>query len=337
MYHLFSRVYLEVDSLKSDKHTFYLASAQLAENYDERLGVGPVMVGKTQDEAAFIDEGFVELLAKFVEAGDAKLVIYVSLETYGALVAMWLKAIFPNAQDDQIKTLLNLEMLTLHAQGVGLPDPTTLKTWIENLSRTPREDKLRTLTQDLTQRVSLEYKLLDHLSGNKRASIAESIRVFALRGVLNTLDETQRNLTLLFFSDYMQEKYGYTAKDHLGEVDLLSKIPRLTMINNPKLRAGITRLKPAAIEAVVSDYALYLEQSEAIEKTQVSAERAKLKIVNTSVPMGNNQVTDLFIDMLRASNEHTDYLDWADLDKLNVHLIHWAVSLSPEACKGFEL
>lgn len=94
MYHLFSRVYLEVDSLKSDKHTFYLASAQLAENYDERLGVGPVMVGKTQDEAAFIDEGFVELLAKFVEAGDAKLVIYVSLETYGALVAMWLKAIF---------------------------------------------------------------------------------------------------------------------------------------------------------------------------------------------------------------------------------------------------
>jgi hypothetical protein len=39
--------------------------------------------------------------------------------------------------------------------------------------------------------------------------------------------------------------------------------------------------------------------------------------------------------VLRTSNEHTDYLDWADSDKLNIPLIQYLISLTEAELQGF--
>jgi len=337
MYHLFNRIYLGVDVLKDEQNTFFLASKALGENFDETLISGPFVMGVEPDEEKFVKSGFSDLIAKYKGLGDKKVVIYTSVESYGQLVAKWLKALFPNASSEQLLQLLNLEFLSLSTQGVPLPKTDVLKETLVGLSIVEQDPELRALVRDMPERVSLEYKLLDHLSGNKRANLADPIRVFALRSMHNHIDEIQRNLVSLFFSENMQKKYGYTAAKYLGDFDILRKIPRLNFLNDPNLSLRITRLKEPAQEAVLRDMAVYLDQEVQIEKTQIAGERAKLKIIDTLAPLSDDEVVTQFISMLRTSTEHTDYLDWADMDKLKVHVIHWAVTLTAEDCKGFEL
>jgi hypothetical protein len=252
-------------------------------------------------------------------------------------VAKWTRAVFPNASPAQILALLNLEFLSLHTQGLKLPKADVLNVTLANLSTVEPDSRLVSLVRDMPQSLSLEYKLLAHLSGSKKVTIVDSIRVFALRSTLNHISEIQRNLVSLFFSSNMQKKYGYNANQYLGQLDLLRKIPRLSFLNDPNLSMRVTRLKIDAQESLLKDIAVYLEQEPHIEKMQIAAERAKLRIISTVAPLSDADAVNLFLSVLRSSNEHTDYLDWADMDKLKVHVIHWAVALTPEDCKGFEL
>lgn len=336
MYHLFNRIYLGVDSLKTEKDAFYLASAAMATDYDENDLSGPIMMGMTADEDAFVEKDFADLIGKYKGVGNKKIVIYTSLDSYGKLIAKWIKSIFPNASAKQIQTLLTFEYLALSTHGLPLPK-SDLKADLAELAQVTEDPALWAVVRDMPEKLSLEYKLLDYLSGNRRVGIANDVRVFALRSTMNHVAEIQRNLVSLFFSENMQKKYGYTASQFLGEVDLLRKIPGFRFLNDPNLSLRITRMKGPTIDGLVKDFALYLDQEPQIEMMQIEAERAKLRIINTTEPLGDTEVTDLFIDMLRSSNEHTDYLDWADMDKLRVHLIHWAVGLQAEECKGFEL
>jgi hypothetical protein len=337
MYHLFNRIYLAVDSIKSEKHAFYLASKVMAENYDERELAGPILMGLTADEDEFVATGFTKLLTQYKGVGDKKIVIYTSLESYGKLISKWLKAIFPNATLSQVQTLLGLELVALNTQGVALPKGEVVKEMVSDYANLEGDADLRTVVRDIPEKLSLEYKLLDYLSGNKRVSIAEDVRMFALRSTINHVHEIQRNLVSLFFSAHMQKKYGYDASQHVGEVNLLRKVPGFNFLTDPNLTLRITRMKQPTQDALCRDFALYLDQEPQIEKLQIEAERAKLRIISSVDPIEDGEATDLFISMIRASNEHTDYLDWADMDKLKVHVIHWAVGLKSEACKGFEL
>lgn len=337
MYHLFRRIYLEVDQLKVDKHAFYLASQEMAENYDERTAIGPVLYGKYADDATFVEDEFPNVLAKFKDAGRNKIVIYVTVENYGKAVARWLRSMFRNASAEQIEQLIHFEMLSLVARGGDLSSIEDPKAWITELSQVAIDERLAAVVRDIPNDVSMEYKLLSHIAGQRKADLADSIRIFALRSTNNLIYEIQRNMKSLFFSGYMQRKYGYDASNFIGEFDLLRKIPRLKILNDPKLHLRIQRLSEAARKNLTDDLSFYLEQVPEVEQTQVDAEGAKLRIISTVDRVSDEEVVDLFIKMLRASNEHTDYLDWADLDKLNVHLIHWAVGLSSEECKGLEL
>lgn len=328
MYHLFNRIYLGVDVMRNSRDTFYLASKEFAGSYSASNVNGPNLIGLTVDEEAFIDNGFVKLLNQSLTTPDDKLVIYTSLSSYITLISKWLRAVFPNASNEQIKTLLYFELLTF---GDVNGDILTLASEVEpNRSLTNVVNKVK-------DNISLEYKLLNFLAKGPTQSIAKDIRVFALRSMKEHILESTRNMTHLFFSGYMQEKYDYVAIDHLGKSTLLKNIPKLKILNSDNLLGRLETLDEEEQQLLIDDLELYLGADSHIGKSQLASERAKLKIINKAVVIDDDEVTNLFVDMLRSSTEHTDYLDWSDVDKVKVHLIHWAVGLDEEDCKGYEI
>jgi hypothetical protein len=139
----------------------------------------------------------------------------------------------------------------------------------------------------------------------------------------------------MFFNSEVQMRYGYNAKDYVGRLNLLPLIGRFKILNDPSLVDRIQKLTKSEAEAMIEDIDLYLDGTSAIKDSQRTAERSKLDLISNINPLNDKAVVDRFIQVLRTSNEHTDYLDWADSDKLNIPLIQYLISLTEAELQGF--
>jgi len=339
MFHLYERIYLEVDSMKTDQHDFYMASEKHSRHYvKEEVQFGPDLHEIYEDDAKFYREDFTELMIDLMANGiNSKRLIYVSVPMYLKLVGKWQRAVFPQAKAENIQKLMNFAALNLHERGITMPSKAELLKIFTAESKEPVDEKLKAAIQKNKDDLSLEYRLLDYRAGARTNRVIDKIRLFTHRSTEDLVKEIQRNLVSIFFTKTLQEKYGYKAHDHLGEMNLLSKIPGFHLITDRRTVARLDSLSASHIGKLVEDIALYMGSHAGYGDAQEKAERTKLMIISKTNPMNDDKATDAFIDMVAQSNEHSDYIDWADADKINVHLIYYIVSLDKSDCLDYRI
>lgn len=335
MQHLFDRVYLGIDTFRESKEVFYLASEEHAGNYEEAALNDPSILGLTTEEDDFFREGFFDLIESQKDP-EFKFVIYTSSPTYLKLLARWIRAVFVKASPKQIANLLILECISLRSKGVTL-DISTLSEYIEQLSQMEICDRTKAIVDSKVDSLSLEYKLLSYIAVGSRSTIATAIRIFSHRSMVRQINEARRNIKFLYFSKFAQEKYGYVAELSVDNLDLLSNIPKLNILNEPELEGRIHTLTSEEQDMLVTDLKLYTEEVPHIGINQGRADAINLKIINILNPVTDDEITDMYIGMLRSSNEHTDYLNALDSNKVKSYLIYWLLELSQEDCKGYEI
>lgn len=334
MYHLFNRVYLDVDAFKTNKSNYYIASEAMAEAYGDGSANGPSLLGTFNDDQRFVDMDFLPLMKELKDSTD-KIIVYVSRASYLTLVSKWVQSIFTDISTENLKALIYFEYLRLHNDGLNTPSNAIVQGEINGVLTVEPEASLLRFVQSVINQISMEYKILQRLKGQSPETLASDIRLFAERSSQHFVIDTQRNLESLFFNQSVQRRFGYNAKDYIGRMSVLPLIPTFKILIDSSLSKRLKSLSKTEIDDLVDDVGIYLEGMSEVEDTQRKAERSKLEIISNVTPLEDSVVVDRFISVLRASNEHTDYLDWDDVDMLNIPLIHYLVSLTDQELKGF--
>lgn len=334
MYHLFDRVYLDVDVFDVNKSNFYIASESMAAAYGDGSQIGPSLLGIYTNDQAFVDTDFFELL-KELNGTDKKIVIYVSRESYLALVAKWVKAVFPTIDTDRVRTLVYFEYLRLYFDGLSVPSSPLVTGEINKAADTGCTLVFKEFVASLLTRTSMEYKILHRLKGKTVVTLADDVRLFAERSSQHFITDTQRNLRSMFYNGEMQRRYGYSAKIQVGRLNLLPMITQFKVLNDPSLADRLKMLTATEITDLVKDIGFYLNGLTDIGDEQRAAELSKLTLISKIEPLSDDRVIDQFIQVLRDSNEHTDYLDWDDSDMLNIPLIQYILTLTDTELQGF--
>lgn len=334
MYHLYNRVYLDVDVFKVNKSNYYIASKAMADAYGDGTQEGPSLLGIYADDEKFVSDDFLPLMEELV-LNSNKIIVYVSRQSYLALVSKWIQAIFPDIDTHSLRSLIYFEYLRLYSDGLKVSSHAIVQGEISEAMESSANDSLKSFVSSIENKISMEYKILQHLKGHTIPTLASDVRLFAERSSKHFVVDTQRNLESLFFNQAVQKRYGYNAKDSVGRLNVLPLIPTFKILNDTSLVDRLKTLSRREIDYLVEDIGTYLEGMSEVEDTQRKAERSKLELISNVTPLEDSVVVDRFIKVLRASNEHTDYLDWNDVDMLNIPLIHYIVSLTEPELEGF--
>ena len=338
MFHLFKRIYLEDISNKSDKHAYYIADETQANDYVTKDNAsGFLLMDVFDDDEQFFEFGFTELMLRLSKADDTKRIIYVRPEQYLRLAAKWIRTVFPEATTRQVAQLVNVATVQLSLEGAVLPEPKDLGRKIFEWSEVAVDDDLHLVVEAVRPHLSLEFLLLDYLAGNHDSPISEPIRLFVLRSSQHLIIEAQRDLRTLFFTQYAQHKYGYTASEAFGDYELLPQITSLNLLTKTNLPLMLERLKVSERTQLLKDLEKYFADRQDGQSPHYRIEKLKLEIVSKVEPLDNVGVAERFFEILRSSTEHTDHLEWNDAEKVNLHLIHYTASLPEEAWQGYRI
>lgn len=342
MFHLFNRVYLDVDYRLKTEYDRVVISPTHGMDLDESLkdAFSGELIYNTTDFDTFFPDGWVRLLKK-LRLSDRKVIIYCDGASYKKLIASWYRCIMPKMPYKIYRSVLHTQLLRESRQEeeagdlvrepvpLGLPEKETM--WFYRNSK-PNEEAQK-IIRAMWGNVSIEYHVLEFLKKGESRHLAAKIPMFVNRYFNELANEFRGHLILNAYSKQQQEYLGYCAKDIEYDGDIVGGMGRFPMLTGDKIKRSsktLRHLTPDEVSELVAEIKElstgYLGDHPNIVNNIFRAEG----LINRTPENLTGEDVELFLDVVRESRMDTNILPYGDLNNINVSLIHLFLNLTQE-------
>lgn len=278
MFHLFNKVYLEIDdkiNLESDRVVISQQNGVPMSVDLERVTAGRLYAyGKTIDEVAPNFSEFIEFLKTASSASDKKVIVYADHIAYKNFISTWLKSLLPNLTQESFKTIVDHTIYkerVLANSSLSLAFTRSMQTlWDDFGDFTEQWNTAKSYPIDTTgMDLSYEFLIADYLSGSTKyeVKLQETVYKFLVRWFKELFTDNRQMCLINITNSRLQADLGIdpTLID-ITSANPFSQIPALYFYADESIWRSTAGAASSAYGYITFDN-LTAQQAEGLKNT----------------------------------------------------------------------